>query len=70
MSAAEVAQPLDKLSEKQMAERLGTTARSLEARRSRRQIPEEVWKKSAAAFGIASGDTTNGKKVCGSPQRR
>lgn len=45
MSAVETVQPLDKLSEKQMAERLGTTARALEARRSRGQIPEGVWRK-------------------------
>lgn len=33
----------DKVTEQQMAEILGTTDRSLEARRARKQIPEGVW---------------------------
>ncbi len=45
MPAIQVAEPLDKLTEKQMAEYLGTTPRSLEAKRARKQIPEGVWKK-------------------------
>ncbi|MCY1368214.1 hypothetical protein D9M69_551820 [compost metagenome] len=43
MSAAENTEGLDKVSEKQMAELLGTTVRSLQARRARKQIPEGVW---------------------------
>src|SRR5471030_2323557 len=35
----------DKLTEKQMAERLGTTVKALQSRRSRNQIPEGVWNK-------------------------
>ncbi|WP_244157228.1 hypothetical protein [Phytopseudomonas argentinensis] len=45
MSAVQLTEPLDKLSEKQMAEYLGTTPRALEAKRARKQIPEGVWKK-------------------------
>lgn len=33
----------DKVTEQQMAQILGTTDRSLEARRARKQIPEGVW---------------------------
>lgn len=36
---------LDKLTEKQMADRLGTTVKALQARRGRGQIPEGVWNK-------------------------
>lgn len=35
----------DKISEKRMAELLGTTARALQGRRDRGQIPEGVWNK-------------------------
>lgn len=35
----------DKLTEKQMADRLGTTVKALQARRSRGQIPNGIWNK-------------------------
>lgn len=45
MTEVQAHEPRDKLTEKQMAEYLGTTARALEARRSRDQIPKGVWMK-------------------------
>ncbi|MGP9826849.1 hypothetical protein ACT048_20460 [Ectopseudomonas khazarica] len=45
MTETQAHEPRDKLTEKQMAEYLGTTARALEARRSRGQIPTGVWMK-------------------------